>query len=373
VGYVGKDVESIIHELVEVSANKIYREKLKEVGERAEKLATRRILNYLCQQLRRREKLAAKQTFGGTPKAVRRMSQEGIPAMRRQRVAELLRNNQLEEQFIEIEVGSDKEEETLLESLEFSFNELNPPFGEFYKSFKGYHRPQKRKVRVKEARRLLVKEEADKLLDFDGMVEEALKQAQEDAIVFIDEIDKLTGPKIDIGRDISGEGVQRDLLPIVEGTNAMTRYGAVKTDHILFIAAGTFSQNKPADLIPEFQGRFPLRVELNPLNQQDLERILVEPHNALTKQYQLLMATEGVKLIFTKEGVREIAHLAVSMNERMENIGARRLYTVMEKVLEELSFTAQERRGEEIVVDAEYVLRQAKGLLKHDNLSRYIL
>lgn len=296
--------------------------------------------------------------------------------MTRQQVAELLRNKQLEEHFIEIEVDNEVEGIVPLveSSLEMDLEETGTSFNELYSGLKGYAGQQrKRKVRVKEARRLLRREEANKLVDFNQVQEQATEQAEENAVVFIDEIDKLVGPKLDMGRDVSGEGVQRDILPIVEGAIVMTRYGPIKTEHILFIAAGTFSQNKPSDLIPELQGRFPLRVELRPLSQQDLERILVEPRNALTKQYQALLATEGVKLVFTEEGTSEIARLAALMNERIVNVGARRLYTIMEKVLEELSFTAPERRGEEVIVNAEYISQQVGGLIKDENLSRYIL
>ena len=290
-------------------------------------------------------------------------------------MAKLLRNNQLEEQLIEIEVGSDAEKaESVIESFfELDLDEPSSSFEEFYRNFKNHAGQQKQKIRVKEARRILAREEANKLLDFDQVVEQALTQAEENAIVFIDEIDKLIGPKVDVGRDVSGEGVQRDLLPIVEGTTVMTRYGPVKTEHMLFITAGTFSQSKPSNLIPELQGRFPLGVELDSLSQQDLERILVEPHNALTKQHQALLTTEGVTLVFAEDGIQEIARLAALMNECMENIGARRLYTIMEKVLEELSFTASERKGEKVIVDADYVLQQAGSLIKDENLSRYIM
>lgn len=226
---------------------------------------------------------------------------------------------------------------------------------------------------MREARRILIRDEANKLLDFDEVIERAIRNAEENAVVFIDEIDKLCGPKIDMGRDISGEGVQRDLLPLLEGMTVMTRYGPMKTEHILFIAAGTFSQNKPADLVPEFQGRFPLRVEFDSLSQQDLERILVEPQSSLSKQYQALLATEGVALEFTDSGITEIARFALLMNERNENIGARRLFTIVERLLEEISFTASERRGEKVVVDANYVGQQVGGLIKDENLSRYIL
>jgi ATP-dependent HslUV protease ATP-binding subunit HslU len=246
-------------------------------------------------------------------------------------------------------------------------------FNEMYKNLRSQNGQRKRKVRVKEARRILTREEANKLLDFDQVVEQAVNKVEENGLVFIDEIDKLCGPKMDVGRDVSGEGVQRDLLPLLEGTVVMTRYGPVKTDHILFVAAGTFSQNKPSELIPELQGRFPLRVELSPLSQHDLEMILVEPRNSLTKQYEALLATEGVTLTFTEDGIREIARLAVLMNERTENIGARRLFTIIERLVEDLSFTASERKGEQITIDASYVLQQVGSLIRDENLSRYIL
>jgi ATP-dependent HslUV protease ATP-binding subunit HslU len=378
VGYVGRDVDSIILDLVEVSANKVYEEKLKEVESKAERLATERLINYLCQQWAKKgRRVAAKsqQTLGGTAKASGRFSQAGRAAGNiRREVTELLRNSQLEDQFIEIEVGGDTDRMGPPElSSGMDIDEMGSPFSEFAETFKGYGQRRWRKVQVKEARRILTREEANKLLDFDQVIDQALEQAEENAVVFLDEIDKLVGPRVEVGRDVSGEGVQRDLLPLVEGTTVMTRYGPVKTDHILFIAAGTFSQNKPSDLIPELQGRFPLRVELSPLRQEDLERILTEPRNALTRQYQALLATEGVNLVFTEDGIKEIARLAVLMNERAENIGARRLQTIVEKTLEELSFTAPERRGETVVVDAAYVRHHVEGLIRDENLSKYIL
>ncbi len=375
VGYVGRDVESIICDLVEVGVSKVYEEKLKEVESKAERLATERITNYLCQQWNQKgRKVAAKsqQSLAAIPKidGARASGGERTASIRRQ-VAELLRNSQLEEQLIEIEVGGDTESlsSSLLE-LPMGVDDEIDSLGSFPQNLK---QRRCRKVQVKEARRILTREEANKLLDFDQVVEQALDRTEESGVVFIDEIDKLAGPKVEIGRDVSGEGVQRDLLPIVEGTTVITRYGQVKSDHMLFIAAGTFSQNKPSDLIPELQGRLPLRVELSPLSQEDLKRILVEPQNALTKQYQALLATEGVDLAFTEEGVQEISRLATLMNERVENIGARRLNTIMEKVLEELSFTAPERKGEQVVVDAAYVREHIEGLIKDEDLSRYIL
>jgi len=380
VGYVGRDVESIIHDLVEVSVDKVYQEELKEIENKAKRLATQRIVGYLCQQLGHRKRAVAKsqQAISGVSKAAGKTAVgtgEGrTSTMTRRQVAELLRNQQLEEQFIEIEVvdgiagmGS------IMESHMDMDWEDDEPFSEFYGGVRNHIGPRKRKVRVKEARRILMREEANKLLDFDQVLEQAINRVEENGLVFIDELDKIIGPKVGVGRDVSGEGVQRDLLPLLEGTMVMTRHGAVKTEHILFIAAGTFSQNKPSEIIPELQGRFPLRVELNSLSQHDLERILTEPNNSLIKQYQALLATEGIDLVFTEDGVREIARLVVLMNERSDNIGARRLYTIMEKLLEDLSFAASERKNEQVVVDANYVIQQVGGLVKDENLSRYIL
>ena len=380
VGYVGRDVESIIYDLVEVSVDKVYHKELKEIESKAERLATQRIIGYLCRQLGQRKRAVAKgqQALSGVSKAAGKAAigagDGSASNITRRRVAELLRNHQLEEQLIEIVVGEGVAGMSpIIESPVGMDWEEDEPLNEFYGGARSYVGRRKRKVRVKEARRILIREEANKLLDFDQVLEQAINRVEEDGLVFIDELDKLIGPKVDVGRDVSGEGVQRDLLPLLEGTTVMTRHGAVKTDHILFIAAGTFSQNKPSEIMPELQGRFPLRVELNPLSQQDLERILTEPHNSLIKQYQALLATEGIDLVFTDDGIREIARLVVLMNERNDNIGARRLYTIMEKLLEDLSFAAPERRDEQVVVDANYVFQQVGGLIKDENLSRYIL
>ena len=380
VGYVGRDVESIIHDLVEVSVNKVYHEELKEIENKAKRLATERIVGYLCRQLGKRKRAVAKsqQVLSGISKAAGKTTigagDGRASTTTRRRVTELLRNQQLEEQFIEIEVGDGVAEMgSIIESPTEIDWEEGDPFNEFYGGLRSHVGQRKRKVRVKEARRILIREDANKLLDFDQVLEQAIDRVEENGLVFIDELDKLIGPKVDVGRDVSGEGVQRDLLPLLEGTTVMTRHGPVKTEHILFIAAGTFSQNKPSEVIPELQGRFPLRVELSPLSQHDLERILTEPDNSLIKQYQALLATEGIDLVFTEDGVREIARLVVLMNERSDNIGARRLYTIMEKLLEDLSFAASDRRGEQVVVDANYVFQQVGGLIKDENLSRYIL
>ncbi len=381
VGYVGRDVESIVHDLVEVSANKVYQEELKLIESKAERLATERIVSYLCQQLGEKKSRRAtgkgQKAVGGLSSVAKAPTWGGTGrghTVSRQRVTKLLLDNKLEEHVIEIEVGSDAEMAgpPADQRLETELEE-DGLLDECYRNLRGHPGERKRKVPVKEARRILTREEANKLLDFEQVLDRAISRAEEDAIVFMDEIDKICGPKLDVGRDVSGEGVQRDLLPLLEGTTVMTRYGPVKTEHVLFIAAGTFSHNRPSELVPELQGRFPLRVEFNSLGQEDLERILVEPDSALSKQYQALMATEGVDLGFTQDGIREVARLAALMNERTENIGARRLFTIMEKLLEDLSFTASERRGEKVVVDANYVYQRVAGLIKDEHLSRYIL
>ncbi len=366
VGYVGKDVESIICDLVEDSVTKVYTQKLKEVENKAERLATERLLNYLCQQLGKANppRRATKQRVlaQGT---VNSKAKRSSPATRRS-VAKLLQGHQLDDQLIEIEVR-DGSEKFPPDSDEEGFGDVATQLEN-----KGEH-ARWRKLPVKEARRLLTREEASKLLDCTEVVEDAIRRAEDSGVVFVDELDKITGAKFEIGRDISGEGVQRDLLPIVEGTTVMTRYGPVRTDHILFIAAGAFHRSKPTDLIPELQGRFPLRVELGPLSKEDLERILREPRNALIVQHQALLATEGVELLFSEDGVKEIARLACLMNEENENIGARRLNTIMEKVLEDLNFSASEKSGEKVVVDAAYVSQHTEGLIKNRDLGRYIL
>jgi ATP-dependent HslUV protease ATP-binding subunit HslU len=379
VGYVGRDVESIIHDLVEVSASRVYREELKQIESNAEKLATERIAAYLYQQIGRRAKKATEksQQVSGSVSRVSRRSPawkaEVRGALTRAKLAKLLASHKLEDQLVEIEVTDSELTASAFDPrLELDLDD-DSLFEECYRNLRNPNGQKKRKVRVREARRILTREEANKLLDFDQVINEAIRKAEENGIVFVDEIDKVCGPKMDMGRDISGEGVQRDLLPLLEGTIVATRYGPVKTEHILFIAAGTFAKNKPSDLIPELQGRFPLRVELNPLTQEDLERILVEPRNSLIKQYEALLGTEGVNVVFTEDGIQEMARLAVLMNERSENIGARRLFTIVEKLVEDLSFTAPDRKGERIEVDATYVIQQVGTLVKDENLGRYIL
>lgn len=381
VGYVGRDVESIIHELVDVSVGMVYEERLREVQARAESLANERLVNYIYQQLISSPKRA---------RAKGRLRTQSLPldlfddlevfksdkarmrAVRKQ-VADLVKARALDDHIIEIEVG-DYDRYNLEFGPGVSVDDLRESFADFIEQYEDYSRRRRaRRISVREARRILTREEASKLINVDEVIEEGLRRAEELGVVFIDEIDKIAGPEVEVGPDVSGEGVQRDLLPVVEGCTVLTRYGPVRTDHILFIAAGAFYDRRPSDLIPELQGRFPLRVELHPLGEEEFRRILVEPENSLVKQYQALLATEGVELEFTEDAIAELARTATRLNERYENIGARRLYTVMEAVLEDISFNAPERQGERVVIDAEYVRSKLVDLLANEDLSRYIL
>ncbi len=356
VGYVGRDVESIIRELVETAVSMVHERKVAEVQEQAANLANERLIGYLLAQ--------GRVPLEGSQK------RKGVSQKRRIKVAEMLRNNLLEDEIVEIDVEGG-EIIYLADIHELSSGEAGEGIGDMVESFRS--RRRSRKVSVKEARRILTREEANKLIDFDQVVDEALEKVEELGVVFIDEIDKIAGNGVDVGSDVSGEGVQRDLLPIVEGSTVSTRYGNVKTDHILFIAAGAFHSVKPSDLIPELQGRFPLRVELKSLAQQDLLKILLYPENSLPRQYKSLLATEGVELEFTEDGLAEIARMAYEINSRTEDIGARRLHTIMEQVLEEISFKASEMRGSRVVVDREYVATRMAHLVQDEDLSRYIL
>ena len=305
-------------------------------------------------------------------------SASAVPARRRKQqarkqMAERLARKELEEQIIEIELEPEDAFSSVFEFVAgMAPDDAGDNFQEFLSSMPSGRR-RSRQVPVKEARRLLTQEEANKLVDFDSVIEQATQRVEQSGVVFLDEIDKIVGSKIDMGPDVSGEGVQRDLLPIVEGSTVMTRFGPVKTDHVLWIAAGAFHQAKPSDLIPELQGRLPLRVELAPLTERDYERILTQPENALTRQYQALLSVENVTLEFPPDGLAEVARCAQRMNERVENIGARRLHTIMEKVLEEVSFDAADLAGQTITVDAAFVRARLDKVLADEDLSRYIL
>ncbi|MGQ9473813.1 MAG: ATP-dependent protease ATPase subunit HslU, partial [Candidatus Caldatribacteriaceae bacterium] len=294
------------------------------------------------------------------------------PSVRtREKLREKLERGELDEKIIEIEV----EESAVPVEIVTAGGMDN--FGiDLKEIFGGIFPPRKkrRKVKIKNAREILFNQEIQKIVDQEEITQEAIRRVEEDGIVFIDEIDKIVSPPGGgYGPDVSRGGVQRDLLPIVEGSTVLTKHGPVRTNHILFIAAGAFSQSKPSDLLPELQGRFPIRVELSSLSEEDLYRILIEPYNSLVKQYVALISTEGVSIEFSEEALRELAHIAYQLNQKMENIGARRLHTVVEKLLQEISFNAPRMRGEKIVIDREYVTKQLSPILKDEDVTRYIL
>ena len=362
VGYVGRDVESMIRDLTELAVTMVKTEMAAAVRERAESLAEERLLDLL---LPRRP---GESFVSGTLEEV---SPDASRDATRDKLRGQLRAGKFDERLIEMDVqvnagpmfevfpGQGMEEIGI--NLKDMLANLMPG------------RTRRRRVKVGEARRLLAQEEAQKLVDVDEAVGQAIRRVENSGIVFLDELDKIAGREGGRGPDVSREGVQRDLLPIVEGSTVTTKYGMVRTDHILFIAAGAFHVAKPADLIPELQGRFPIRVELEPLTRQDFVRILSEPRNALVRQYVELLRTEGVTLRFTEDAVEAIADIASTVNQRAENIGARRLYTVMERLLEDVSFDAPTLTGQELVIDAEYVQAHLADVVKDEDLSRYIL
>ncbi len=362
VGYVGRDVESMIRDLTELAVNMVKGEMAATVRERAEAIAEDRLLDLLLPR-RPGEAFSSGTLEEVSPDASRDATRDKLRAQ--------LRAGKLDERLIELDVqsqagpmlevfsGQGMEEVGI--NLKDMLSNLLPG------------RTRKRRVKVGDARRLLSQEEAQKLVDVDEAVGQAIRRVENSGIIFLDELDKIAGRESAHGPDVSREGVQRDLLPIVEGSTVTTKYGMVRTDHVLFIAAGAFHVAKPSDLIPELQGRFPIRVELEPLTREDFVRILNEPQNALVRQYVELLKTEGVALKFTADAVEAIAEIASTVNQRTENIGARRLYTVMEKLLEEVSFDAPDMGGKELVVDADYVHARLAEVLKDQDLSRYIL
>jgi ATP-dependent HslUV protease ATP-binding subunit HslU len=349
VGYVGRDVESMIRDLVDIAIDMVREEKLEEIGDRAEAAAESRLLDLLV------------------PPAPENAADN---AKTREKLRERLREGKLDERMVELEVkdrGPTFEIATNanLEEMGMNIKEMLPAM------FGG--RSKKRSMRVAEALDYLVQEEEQKLIDMDQVTRVALDRVESNGIIFLDEIDKIAGREGGHGPDVSREGVQRDILPIVEGTTVNTRHGFVRTDHILFIAAGAFHVSKPSDLIPELQGRFPIRVELKSLTVDDFVRILKEPKNALAKQYTALLETEGIKLNLTDDALLEVASFAAQVNESSENIGARRLHTIMEKLLEEISFEGPDLRKKSVKVDAAYVRKQLADIVKDQDLSRYIL
>jgi ATP-dependent HslUV protease ATP-binding subunit HslU len=367
VGYVGRDVESMVRDLVEVAVAMVRTEKREAVREKAVERAEERLLQLLLP--------APGAVFAGPgfrPSGAEAESPAGGDAMAdtREKLREQLRAGRLDSRLVEVEV-----EEQSFPSLEMFTPQGVEEVGINLKDMLPglFGRSKKRRVTVAEARAVLEAQEGDRLIDRQQVAQEARERVEQAGMIFLDEIDKVAGREGGRGPDVSREGVQRDLLPVVEGTTVSTKYGPVKTDHILFLAAGAFHVSKPADLIPELQGRFPIRVELEPLAHQDFVRILTEPQNALTKQYQALLATEGVTLEFAAEAVAELARLAVEVNSRSENIGARRLSTLMEKLLEEVSFEAPHMDGVRLTVDGAYVRRALAGIVEDQDLSRYVL
>ncbi len=369
VGYVGRDVESMVRDLMELAVSMVRAEELETVKLKAEELAEEKLLDILLPPKRQQE---PKDQLLEAPKMAKAVQEEAEQAdSTRQKLRKLLKKGSLDDRYVELDVpdrsfpmieiftGSGMEEMDL--NLRDMLGSMLP------------QRTKRRKVKIPEAREILVQQESQRLIDMDKVIKLAIERVEHSGIIFLDEIDKIAGREAGRGPDVSREGVQRDLLPIVEGSTVTTKYGMVKTDHILFIASGAFHISKPSDLIPELQGRFPIRVELTSLSKEDFIRILKEPENALIVQYESLLATEQVELVFSDEAIGEIAELAYQVNSRMENIGARRLHTIMEKLLSDVSFNAPDLKGQTIHITSDYVRETLQDIVKDEDLSRYIL
>jgi len=358
VGYVGRDVDSIVRDLTDMAVKMTREEEMEKVRARAEDAAEERVLDVLIPPAR---------AYGTEGAAATATETEGAA---RQRFRKLLREGALDEREVEIEVSTPSMGVEIFgpPGMEEMTSQLQNMFQNM-----GGRRPRARKVRVKDALKLLTEEEASKLVNEDDIKMRALERVEQDGIVFLDELDKIVGRSETRGPDVSREGVQRDLLPLVEGSTVSTKYGMVKTDHILFIASGAFQLSKPSDLIPELQGRLPIRVELDALGTDEFVRILTEPDASLTEQYAALLKTEGVALEFSEDGIRRIAELACDVNDRTENIGARRLHTMLERLLETVSFEAADREGATVLVTADYVEKHLEDLVGDEDLTRYIL
>jgi len=369
VGYVGRDVESMIRDLTELAVNMAKQEEQEKVKTKAMESAEDKLLDILLPKPRKQIEKNTEEKREGMLEVVKMEPTE--PDSTREKLRRLLRKGKLDERYVELEV-TDKAFPLIeifssagLEEMDINVKEI---FGQILPS-----KTKKKRVKVKEASEILTQQESQRLIDFDKVVEEAIRGTEQNGIIFLDELDKVVGSGSTSGPDVSREGVQRDLLPIVEGSTVLTKYGMVKTDHILFIASGAFHGSKPSDLLPELQGRFPIRVELNALTQEDFVRILTEPQNALILQYEALLSTEGIRLNFAEQAVAEIAKMAYEVNETMENIGARRLHTVMETLLDDISFNASDTEEKEISIDRDYVREKLTEILEDINLSRYIL
>ncbi len=355
VGYVGRDVESIIRELTEIGIGMVKKEESEKVKDKAREIAEERLLDILLPP---------------GPVTTTELSHEESQKTTRDKLRLLLKEGKLDERFVEVEVKETSPVVGVLSgaAMEDIESNLKDVFSNMFPQ-----RTKKKMVKVPDALDLLSKEEAGRLVDMEQVTKIAIDRVEQSGIVFLDEIDKIAGREKGTGPDVSREGVQRDLLPIVEGSAVNTKYGMVKTDHILFIAAGAFHVSKPSDLIPELQGRFPIRVELDSLTKEDFIRILTEPRNALIRQYMALLETEEIVLDFRDDSITEIAGIATVVNERTENIGARRLYTIMEKILEEISFEAPDIKGQTIPITGQYVKEKLADIIKNEDLSRYIL
>ncbi len=386
VGYVGRDVESMIRDLVNESLRLVESEKFNEVYPQAKSQAEKKIVKLLVPWQDNKEKGEEKNPFAmffsGSEEETEQDSnpdeeQDEIRERRREikkkrrELRKKLEAGELEDEFVEIEIeeqNSAKDNPFMGQGLEEMGINIQDLFGNLFPKKK-----TKKKLPVKQAREVLTEQESQKLIDYEQVQKEAINRAENFGIIFLDEMDKITASKEKHGPDVSREGVQRDILPIVEGSTVNTRYGRIKTDHIMFIGAGAFHEKKPSDMIPELQGRFPIRVELNSLKKEDFYRILDEPKNALLTQYKGLLETEGIKIEFVEEAIEELAKMAAEVNSQTEDIGARRLHTIMEKLFEEVSFNAPDMKGQEITIDEEYVKERLEDLVKQEDLSRFIL
>jgi len=369
IGYVGRDVESMIRDLMEIGVSMVRKEETEKVRVKAEKLAEERLLDLLLPKPSASPTPPAMPAVeGAQPTADASRDRTADPT--REKLRKMWRDGRLDERLVEVEVKASSPQVEImampgLEDMGMQFRDM------FSRVFP--QRRKQRRVKVKDAYELLIQEESERLIDMDKVMEAARERVEQGGIVFLDEIDKICSNRESFKADVSREGVQRDLLPVVEGSSVNTKYGMVRTDHILFIAAGAFHMSKPSDLIPELQGRFPLRVELSALTKEDFLRILTEPENALTKQYKALLGTEGVELEFSPDSLEEVADFAQRINDDTENIGARRLYTILEKILSDLSFEASERSGDHVLVDGNYVREKLQDIQQRKDLSRYIL
>jgi len=364
VGYVGRDVESMVRDLTGLALNMVKTEHMEKVQEKAQALAEEKILNILLPPPRSQRKTVLTETQETVEEEKENYNET------REKLRIQLKEGKLDNRYVDLEVREKVVPFGIVSNIGMDELEMN------LKDMLGNFLPEKtkkKKVKIPEALQIIHHEETSKLIDMDKVVKEAIERTEQNGIIFIDEIDKIASKGTSYGPDVSREGVQRDLLPIVEGSTVSTKHGTVKTDHILFVAAGAFNVSKPSDLIPELQGRFPIRAELDPLGKDEFIRILKEPKNALIKQYTALLETEGVKLKFTNDSIEEIASVAVTVNEKTENIGARRLHTILEKLLEEISFEAPEAKEKELAINAKYVRQKLSDIIKDEDLSRYIL